>query len=153
MQNRVFFPQTALDRWIVDGAMDLQAGVLVLVGEGRKYEVAEAVRVLREVSGAGDGAQLVGKVKPRALLEQQGAEIVESSMLLGEAAYDVDPGWMGVPVGAFSARGGEVGAGAGSGRVKTGKGGAGSKGAAKATKHAPPKTDEELLARFLSKNL
>ncbi len=147
MQNRVFFPQSALDQWIVDGAVDLQGGALTLhvgVGEGRTYEVAEAVRVLREVSGAGDAVQLVGKVKPRAWLEQQGAEIVESSMLLGEAAYDVDPGWMGVPVGAFSDRAAESGKG---GTTKKGKGGK------KATKHGPPKTDEELLARFLAKNL
>ncbi|HEX8793537.1 MAG TPA: hypothetical protein VF765_21490 [Polyangiaceae bacterium] len=143
MQNRVFFPQSALDQWIVDGAVDLQGGVLTLVGEGRTYDVAESVRVVREVSGAGDVAQLVGKVKPRAWLEQQGAEIVESSMLLGEAAYDVDPGWMGVPVGAFSDRAAESAAGG----TKKGKGGK------KATKHGPPKTDEELLARFLAKNL
>jgi hypothetical protein len=143
MQNRVFFPQTALDRWIVDGAVDLQGGVLSLVGERRTYEVAEAVRVLREVSGVGDLAQLVGKVKTRTSLEQQGAEIVESSMLLGEAAYDVDPGWMGVPVGAFSMRGSDAPAS----NSKKGK------GTKKATKHGPPKTDEELLARFLAKNL
>jgi hypothetical protein len=143
MQNRVFFPQMALDRWIVDGAVDLQGGMLTLVSEARIYEVSEAVRVLREVSGAGDAAQLVGRVKPLAWLEQQGAEIVETSMLLGEAAYDVDPGWMGVPVGAFSERGSEAGAG-GTKKGKAGK---------KATKHGPPKTDEELLARFLAKNL
>jgi hypothetical protein len=148
MQNRVFFPQTALDQWIVDGAVDLQGGALTLrldAGEGRTYEVAEAVRVLREVSGAGDASQLVGKVKQRTWLEQQGAEIVETSMLLGEAAYDVDPGWMGVPVGAFSDRAAESSGGGGS--PKKGKGGK------KATKHGPPKTDEELLARFLAKNL
>jgi hypothetical protein len=144
MQNRVFFPQTSLDQWIVDGAVDLQGGALTLVGEGRTYEVAEAVRVLREVSGAGDASQLVGKVKTRAWLEQQGAELVETSMLLGEAAYDVDPGWMGVPVGAFADRAAESGSG---GSSKKGKGGK------KATKHGPPKTDEELLARFLAKNL
>lgn len=149
MQNRVFFPQTALDRWIVDGAVDLQDGVLTLVGEGRRYEVAEAARVLREVSGAGDAAQLVGKVKALAWLEQHGAEIVEGSMLLGEAAYDVDPGWMGVPVGAFSERGAEAAASSTGPSSKRAKTGARNKG----TKHGPPKTDEELLARFLSKNL
>ncbi len=143
MQNRVFFPQTALDQWIVEGAVDLQGGVLTLVGEGRTYDVAEAMRVLKEVSGAGDAAQLVGKAKTRDWLEQQGAEIVETSMLLGEAAYDVAPGWMGVPVGAFSERGAES---ASDGANK-------GKGSKKATKHGPPKTDEELLARFLAKNL
>jgi hypothetical protein len=146
MQNRVFFPQTALDRWIVDGAVDLQGGALTLVGEGRTYEVAEAVRVLREVSGAGDAAQLVGKVKQLTWLEQQGAEIVETSMLLGEAAYDVDPGWMGVPVGAFSERAAE----SGSELPKKAKGQGKKTGL---RNHGPPKTDEELLARFLAKHL
>jgi len=27
-----------------------------------------------------------------------GAEIVQTSMLVGEAAYDIEPGWLGVPV-------------------------------------------------------
>ena len=85
----------------------------------------------------------MGKVKARAWLEQQGAEIVETSMLLGEAAYDVAPGWMGVPVGAFSERAAEAGPASSKGK----------KGGKKATKHGPPKTDEELLARFLAKNL
>ena len=81
------------------------------------------VRVLREVSGAGDGAKVIGRVKTRAALEQQGAEIVESSMLFGDAAYDVEPGWVGTPVGPLPLSGA-----------------------------AAPRTEEELLARFLSKN-
>jgi len=99
MPNRVFFPQAALDQWIVDGAVELTKGELTLLGEGRRYTLEEAVRVLREVSGAGDAAKVIGRVKTRAALEQQGAEIVESSMLFGDAAYDVEPGWVGTPIG------------------------------------------------------
>jgi hypothetical protein len=104
MQNRVFFPQAVLDAWIVAGTVDLQKGELTLVGEGRRYALEEAVRVIREVSGAGDAGKLLGRVKTRAWLEQRGGEIVESSMLIGDAAYDVEPGWVGTPIGPLPAK-------------------------------------------------
>jgi hypothetical protein len=103
MENRVFFPQAALDEWIVEGTVLLEDGVLTLVDHGRRYALTEAVRVLREVSGAGDSHDLLGRVKTRGALETQGAELVESSMLLGDAAYDVEPGWVGLPVGPLAA--------------------------------------------------
>ena len=125
MENRVFFPQAALDQWIVDGHVDLNRGELTFLGESgpsRRYAVEEAVRVMKDVSGEGDTASLIGRVKTRAWLESQGGEIVETSMLLGDAAYDVEPGWVGTPVGSF-AGGSEA------------------------------KTDEELLAKFLASHL
>jgi hypothetical protein len=137
MANRVFFPQAALDEWIVDGSVELDNGELTILAEGRRYRLAEAVRVMREVSGAGDAQELVGRVKARTYLEQLGAEIVEGSMLLGEAAYDVEPGWLGIPIGTFAEHvGSDVRR-----KARGGKGG------------ADPKTDEDLLARFLAKNL
>jgi hypothetical protein len=137
MENRVFFPQEALDSWIVDGTVELTDGVLTIVGEGRRYELVEAVRILREVSGIGDQKDLVGRAKTRYSLEKIGAELVETSMLLGDAAYDVTPGWVGIPVGAFSEH-------VASDERKQ----------ARAGKSGPePKSEEELLARFLAKNL
>jgi hypothetical protein len=102
MENRVFFPQAALDEWIVDGTVELTHGVLTILSEGRRYELAEAVLVVREVSGAGDARDLLGRVKILPILQELGAELVETSMLLGEAAYDVEPGWVGTPVGPFA---------------------------------------------------
>jgi len=104
MENRIFFPQSGLDEWVVDGTADLQDGELTLPAEGRKYKLTEGVYVLREVSGGGDAHDLLGRVKAREHLEQLGAEIVESSMLLGEAAYDIEPGWIGSPVGSLGER-------------------------------------------------
>src|SRR5579859_302739 len=98
MKNRVFFPQAALDQWIVDGSVEIQEGEMTIAAEGRRYRLAEAVRVLGEVSGAGDANDLVGRVKARTYLEQLGAEIVQTSMLLGECAYDIEPGWLGIPM-------------------------------------------------------
>ena len=132
MQNRVFFPQAALDQWIVDGAADLRDNELTLAGagaEGRRYRMAEAVRVLREVSGGEDPNELVGRVKAKGYLEQLGAEIMEDSMLVADAAYDIEPGWVGIPIGTFAEH---LGSAAGQGSSKT---------------------DEELLATFVADSL
>ena len=99
MENRFFFPQAALDQWIVDERVDFRDGELTVLGPGRRYKLSEAVHVVREVTGAADGHDVIGRVKARGALEQLGAEIIENSMLLGDAAYDVEEGWVGTPVG------------------------------------------------------
>jgi hypothetical protein len=126
MENRIFFPQVALDEWIVEGTAELQDGELTLLAVGRRYRLAEAVHVVKDASGGGD-PELLGRVKARVYLEQLGAEIVETSMLLGDAAYDVEPGWIGVPAVPFA----DFAA-----------------ASAKAGHGAEPRSDEELLARF-----
>lgn len=102
MQNRVFFPQSAVDQWGIDGKIDLVAGDLILLAEGRRYKVEEAVRIVSEVTGANDERDIVGKVKPKRALDEIGAELLETSMILGDNAYDVVPGWIGTPVGSFA---------------------------------------------------
>jgi hypothetical protein len=140
MQNRVFFPQAALDQWLVDGAVDLRGTELTIVAEARRYELAEAVRVLREVTGATDEQDLVGRVKPKAALEEKGAEILESSMIVGDNAYDVVPGWLGTPIGSFDDH--VASAERAQARASNGEG-----------IPEDPKSDEDLLATFLLKTL
>ena len=139
MQSRVFFPQSAVDQWGIDGKIDLVAGELILLADGRRYKVEEAVHVVTEVTGGNDAHQILGKVKPKRALEEVGAELMENSMILGDNAYDVVPGWMGTPTSSFgdhllssermAARGGRTDIGAG------------------------PKSEEDLLQRFLEDRL
>lgn len=134
MQNRVFFPQASLDQWGIEGKIELSPTELVVLAEGRRYAITEVVRIVVEVTGANDPHGFLGKVKDKAELEAMGAEILENSMILGDNAYDVVPGWAGVPVSSFSdhllspermsARNGRTDIGAG------------------------PKSDEEMLIRF-----
>ncbi len=128
-QNRLFFPQTLLDTWISDDRVELVGDELTLRAEGRRYRIIEAVHVLREVAGAGDAAKLVGKVKTKAQLAGVSAEILESSMIVGDDAYDVAPGFIGEPVGAFAER------------------------APNASLVPNAQNDEEMLAQFLMKSL
>lgn len=140
MQNRVFFPQAALDQWLVDGAVDLRGTELTIVGEARRYQLAEAVHVVTEVTGAEDANDLVGRVKSKVFLQEFGAELLETSMVLGDNAYDVVPGWLGAPVGTFDEHVASV-----------------ERANARASHHdfegEEPKTDEDLLARFLLRTL
>jgi len=102
MENRFFFPQAALDQWIVDEKVELRDGEMSIIGAARHYRLSEAVHIVREVSGTTDRHDLVGRVKPLGALERLGAEIVESSMLIWDAAYDVEQGWVGTPVASSS---------------------------------------------------
>lgn len=86
----------------MDGKVDLVGNELVIIADGRRYHVVEAVRVVAEVTGAKDDREIVGKVKPMTALEEIGAEILESSMIIGDNAYDVVPGWMGTATTPFA---------------------------------------------------
>lgn len=102
MKNRVFFPQAALDDWITGDRVDLKGDELTIKTEGRRYKIIEAIRVLREVTGSSDPHEVLGKVKSKAFLEELGAEVLESSMIIGDNAYDVVQGFVGAPVGTFA---------------------------------------------------
>ena len=102
MRNRVFFPQTALDEWVSENRVDIRGEDLLLKAQGRRYRIIEAVRVTVEVSGAPDPHELLGRVKTRAFLTELGAEILESSMILQDNAYDVIQGFVGAPIGTFA---------------------------------------------------
>jgi hypothetical protein len=156
MQNRVFFPQSLLDRWIVDGSVDLRGDELTILTAGRRYKLVEAVRVLWQVGSGGTGGDpkgLTGRVKARSIVDEMGAEIVETSMLIGDAAFDVEPGWLGEPVGSFAEHlrvngSGSANAAAGAPGQARDNLEPGEKRAGAASSRAP-QTEEELLGRLL----
>jgi hypothetical protein len=97
METRIFFPQAALDRWIADDRVDLEGDILVLRDGSGRFRVTEAVRILRELTGAADAESFLGLVRPKDELTEKGAEIMEGSMILGEAAYDIVQGFTAMP--------------------------------------------------------
>lgn len=130
--NRIFFPQDALDTWMGTGRVDLLDGQIIVQGEGRRYRVVEAVRVIAEVTGGLDEYELVGRVKSVVYLTELGAELLGTSMVIGDLAYEVIPGFMGTPVGSFSEH-----------RAKS----------APPPASAAPTSDEQLLAQYLMQTL
>jgi hypothetical protein len=117
-----------MDEWMADDRVEIERDELTIRSENRRFRIIEAVRILREVAGAGDEQELIGKVKSKNYLTELGAEILEESMILGDAAYDVVPGFVGAPIGTFEEHRASI------------------PDAGTATS-----SDEELLAAFLSK--
>jgi len=130
MHNRVFFPQQALDGWVSQGRVEVSGRELTIRAENRRYRIVDAIRVLREVTHGQDEYDIVGQVKSVNFLVELGAELLGTSMILGESAYDVVPGFLGTPIGSFEDH-----------RV------------ANASPEAPTQSDEELLARYLVEDL
>ena len=135
MQNRVFFAQSSLDLWLADSVIELTGTELTISSEARKYRLAEAAHIVREVTGAADANELVGRVKSTHYLEELGAELMQGSMILGDNAYDVVPGFMATPIGPFDEF------------LKSPERDASS---GKASKKGDPRSDEELLTRLVA---
>jgi hypothetical protein len=141
-KNRVFFPQEALDRWLVNGEVELSQGLLTIRTERRRYRLVEAARVLAEVSGLPDPHEVTGKVKTVGFLSELGASLLGESMVIAENAYEIVPGWLGSPVGSFAEH-----------RAERSTPGAVPSGRASLRPLPGVGSDEELLASFLVRNL
>ncbi|HYP88901.1 MAG TPA: hypothetical protein VEQ59_12120 [Polyangiaceae bacterium] len=135
-KNRVFFPQEALDRWLVDGKVEISGSELTIPTERRRFRLVEAVRVLSEEASHGDPDELVGRVKTMMFLTELGAELLGDSMVLGESAYRVVAGWLGTPVGTLEEHRAER-----------------SELRVSRVPPSPHGSDEELLAAFLARTL
>ncbi|WNG15771.1 hypothetical protein [Cystobacter fuscus] len=90
---KLFLPQTQLEEWALEDKADVKDGVLVVTGETGVYPVVPAVHIVQLVTGE-DTNRLVSKVKTEEQLESLGAEQMADSVLLGETAYEVVPGYV-----------------------------------------------------------
>ncbi|MCI0572839.1 MAG: hypothetical protein L0Y66_18970 [Myxococcaceae bacterium] len=91
--SKLFLPQTTLEEWALGEKADLHDGKLTVVGEGGAWPVEPAVHFVKLVSGQ-DAHGLVTKVKTERQLASLGAEQMADSVVLGEAAYEVVPGYV-----------------------------------------------------------
>lgn len=95
---RLFLPQSTLEEWALDDKADLKEGKLVVAGEQGAYLVKPAVHFVKVVSGQ-DDRKLVSKVKTDEQLSELGADHFADSVVLGDSAYEVVPGYLAeVPV-------------------------------------------------------
>lgn len=90
---KLFLPQKTLEEWSSGEKADLQDGKLVVAETKASHAVTPAVHFVKLVSGIDQG-QLVGRVKTMSQLDQLGCEHMMDSVILGEAAYEVTPGYI-----------------------------------------------------------
>jgi hypothetical protein len=97
MAGLLFVSQTMLDSWAGQGKIDFVGNVMTLLageGKGRSYGLDPAVRFLKVLGAEADPHALLHKVKSEAQLRELGAEHVEASVILGDVAYEVEPGFL-----------------------------------------------------------
>jgi hypothetical protein len=97
MAGLLFVSQAMLDSWAGQGRIDFVGNVMTLLagdGRGRSYALDPAVRFLSLLGADTDPNQLLRKVKSIAQLRELGAEAVDSSVILGDVAYEVEPGFL-----------------------------------------------------------
>ena len=97
MAGLLFVSQAMIDSWAEQGRIDFVGNVMTLLaGEGRdrSYALEPAVRFLALLGAEADPHQLLRKVKSLAQLRELGAEVIDASVVLGDVAYEVEPGFL-----------------------------------------------------------
>jgi len=104
----IFLPQARLEALVDSGVLELDGDTLVLAGGRARYRVLEAVRVLSEEVSKGDVQGLVGTVQLRhRLVEELGGELLGTSLLVGDSAFEVVAGVLAEPDGEMTGTPGE----------------------------------------------
>lgn len=97
MSGLLFVSQAMLDSWAEAGKIDFVGNVMTLQageGKGRSYALDPAVRFLKVLGDEKDLNGLLHKVKSLAHLKEMGAEPAGDSCILGDVAYEVQPGFL-----------------------------------------------------------
>ncbi len=90
---KLFLPQSTLESWASEEKADVSEGHLVVPAEKARYPIVGAVHFLQVVSGE-DDRKLLQRVKTEDQLKTLGAEQMGDSVLLGDTAYQVAPGFV-----------------------------------------------------------
>lgn len=97
MSGLLFVSQAMLDSWAEAGKIDFVGNVMTLLagdGKGRSYALEPAVRFLKVLGEEKDLNGLLHKVKSTVQLKELGAEPAGDSCILGDVAYEVQPGFL-----------------------------------------------------------
>jgi hypothetical protein len=95
---KLFISQDRLDAWTAEQKIALDGDLMHLLADGRSFRILPAIRFLRVAGGDADPNGLIDTVRDEQELEQLGADSYMTSCIVGETAYDVQPGFLGTPV-------------------------------------------------------
>lgn len=94
---RLFISQERLDEWTADDKAILVDGRLTLQELDRAFAVEPAVRFMKVAGDEEDPNDLINRVKTEEELIEIGADLYMNSVIHGDVAYDVQPGFLGQP--------------------------------------------------------
>lgn len=99
----MFIAERTLEAWLDTGNVDVDAEVVRLNNHGRQYALEPAVRFLSVVP-EGAAPDLIGKVLTTKRIAELGGELMGDSVLFGEAAFEIEAGYVGTLQGAGGGR-------------------------------------------------
>jgi len=134
--NRLFFKQEFLDRLLVEEKVHIDGDVMALADEPNRYRVMPALYFVADVADGHDPFRFVGRVKATHAVVEMGGEHYHDSVVIGDTAYSVQPGFVGEPLEIEEPVASEL-----------------SQVATTGTEQGRVAEDRELLARFLLDNL
>jgi hypothetical protein len=105
LHPRMFIAQATLESWLDSGHVDMQSSMVVLKNHARAYALEPAVRFVASVPD-GTAPDLIGKVLTERRISELGGEMMGDSVLFGEAAFVVEPGYVGTLQDGASPKGG-----------------------------------------------
>ena len=94
---RLFISEERLDAWSVENKVKIDGDTMLLIEDGRSFNIRPAVYFLKVAGDDSDPGGLVGKVKDQQALAALGAEQYMNSVIVGDTAYDVQCGFLGDP--------------------------------------------------------
>src|SRR5688572_16454501 len=95
VNDKLFIPQTVLDKWVENGKVEFNDGKLTLLRERKTYTLTPAVRFMKLIDGQ-DTHGLLGRLRSAEKLAEIGAEHMSDSVILGDTAYEVQEGFIAI---------------------------------------------------------
>lgn len=90
----MFIAQSTLEAWVDSGNVEVRENLVVLKKIHRSYTIEPAVKFLAVVP-EDRGQKLLGKVLTEKRIVELGGELLGDSVLFGETAFVVAPGYVG----------------------------------------------------------
>lgn len=94
LHDRMFIAQSTLEAWMDSGNVEVRENFVFLKKAHRTYMIEPAVRFVSVVP-EDTGASLIGKVLTERRILELGGELLGNSVLFGESAFHVEPGYVG----------------------------------------------------------
>jgi hypothetical protein len=96
---KIFIAQTCVDRWLAAGGLSVESDLMRLRAMPQvPFYIGPAVYFERIDGAEADPYDIVGAVKTSQELSQIGADHYDTSVVLGEFAYTVRPGFLAIPL-------------------------------------------------------
>jgi hypothetical protein len=98
MSVKVFIPQDVVDRWVTTDKVELSGEVMTFCGSALSVRMIPGYYFDHVAGGSDEGHALLGRAKMKAVVVAMGAEVYMNSVILGETAYEVEPGFLAKPL-------------------------------------------------------